>query len=119
MYDERTMEQAWHPVAHSHDVQNGDVQQILLHGNEIVLWRSNGTIVALQDHCSHRGTRISAGEIIDNTIVCPFHGWRYNTSGLCVLIPSRPDETPPAHTRVTSYRVKEEAGIIWICLSNP
>src|SRR5262249_11700596 len=58
-------------------------------GLGIVLFRAaDGEIVALVDQCVHRGTRLSAGRIADDCLVCPYHGWHYDRHGSITRIPS-------------------------------
>jgi phenylpropionate dioxygenase-like ring-hydroxylating dioxygenase large terminal subunit len=52
-------------------------------------------------------------------LMCPYHGWTYDSSGQCVRIPAHPLQLPPARARATSYRVAERYGLIWVCLGTP
>src|SRR6185436_9576523 len=43
----------------------------------------------LREICPHRGVPLSAGRILANeTVECPYHGWRFRKSGSCAKIPS-------------------------------
>jgi phenylpropionate dioxygenase-like ring-hydroxylating dioxygenase large terminal subunit len=55
----------WHPVARSQDVAEGGVLGARLLEEDIVVWRSCGQVMAWQDLCRHRGTRLSLGTVPD------------------------------------------------------
>lgn len=109
----------WHVVAASKDLVEGQVLAARLLGQELVLWRLNGQVLAWQDLCLHRGARLSLGRTSGETLVCPYHGWTYDASGQCTHIPAHPDQPPPAKARVRSYRVQERYDLIWVSLGQP
>jgi vanillate O-demethylase monooxygenase subunit len=86
----------------------------------LVVWRSSdGAPHAMDDLCIHRGVALSLGEVKGDEIMCPYHGWRYNTQGACTLIPQRRNDTIPAKARVPSHRCQERYGLIWVALEEP
>ena len=109
----------WHAVARSEELSEGQVLSARLLEEDLVLWRLDGRVLAWQDLCLHRGTRLSLGKVEDNTLVCPYHGWRYNGQGRCVHIPAHPDQPPPTRARVNAYNIKEQYGLIWVSLGEP
>jgi phenylpropionate dioxygenase-like ring-hydroxylating dioxygenase large terminal subunit len=109
----------WHVVARLEDVKSGGVVGARLLGEDIVLWRAGDQILAWQDLCIHRGTKLSLGAVEDNLLMCPYHGWTYNEEGRCVRIPAHPDQVPPIRARVKPYCVQERYGWIWVCLGEP
>ena len=111
----------WHPCAASDDIGERPVGVTLL-GEEIVLFRSNGKIVAFSDLCVHRGTRLSLGWVTDDgCLQCPYHGWTYDNSGKCVFIPSQPADNQriPSKARAITFRAKEQYGLVWVALDEP
>ncbi|EFA72772.1 sxtDIOX [Raphidiopsis brookii D9] len=112
----------WHVVAKVEDCKPGSITTAALLGVKLVLWRSyeqNSPIQVWLDYCPHRGVPLSMGEIANNTLVCPYHGWRYNEAGKCVHIPAHPDMIPPANAIAKSYHCQERYGLVWVCLGNP
>lgn len=83
---------------------------------DIVCWRKdNGEVAAILDRCNHRNVPLSEGRIVDQCIVCPYHGWKYDDRGQCVQIPSEgpnPDRIPNKH--VEQFPVKEIYGLVWL-----
>jgi len=112
----------WHPVVRSEECEINSIKRIRLLEEDLVLWRSNNAESAIQvwqDRCPHRGAPISLGKIVDDRIVCGYHGWQYNTTGKCVHIPSNPKQELPADAQIKTYQCQERYGLIWVCLGEP
>lgn len=110
----------WHPVAYSEEIGGESPFPAKLLGESIVVWREeNGQPHAMRDLCIHRGTALSLGHLVDDCIVCPYHGWRYDSTGACVLIPQTANENVPSKARVDSYHCQERYGLIWVAMANP
>ena len=77
----------WHPVALSAEVGPEPVA-VRLGGQGWALARLDGGIAAFADACPHRRARLSAGQVTDGTLQCPYHGWRFASDGRCVDIPA-------------------------------
>ena len=108
----------WHPVAYSSDVLLRPHGARLL-GTDIVLVRLNGELCAFSSRCPHKGTNLSLGQIVDNTLECPYHGWRFNMQGKCVRIPAVEELTDTIRASVPRYHVAEACGIVWVALEEP
>jgi phenylpropionate dioxygenase-like ring-hydroxylating dioxygenase large terminal subunit len=119
MIDDPVLVNDWHVVARAADLPEGKLLPVRLLGQDLVLWRLNGQLLAWQDLCLHRGARLSLGWIDGERLVCPYHGWTYNNAGQCVHIPAHPDQPPPARARVRSYQAREGYGLIWVSLGSP
>jgi phenylpropionate dioxygenase-like ring-hydroxylating dioxygenase large terminal subunit len=109
----------WHVVAFSKDVADGQLLATRLLGEELVIWRHAGKVQVWKDLCIHRGSQLSKGWVVDGTVVCPYHGWRYDCDGKCVLIPAHPNTAPPLKARAFAHRVEERYGFIWGSLGDP
>jgi len=119
MLDEPVLVNDWHPVARSEDVQDNKFSPVHLLGEDLILWRCRGEIKSWQDLCIHRGTRLSLGRIVDDSVTCQYHGWTYDEDGNCIRIPAHPDQKPPARAKVKTFKVKERYGLVWTCLGEP
>jgi phenylpropionate dioxygenase-like ring-hydroxylating dioxygenase large terminal subunit len=79
----------WYFALHSHALKAGQIRQKTILGEPYVFGRtSKGEAFALRDLCPHRGVPLSTGRMADDTVECPYHGWRFKPSGQCSLIPS-------------------------------
>jgi phenylpropionate dioxygenase-like ring-hydroxylating dioxygenase large terminal subunit len=119
MIDDPILTNDWHVVARLSELKDGEVRAVRLLDQEIVLWRNSEGLHAWQDLCLHRGARLSGGRVENACLICPYHGWRYDSSGRCVYIPAHPSQPPPARARTVGYHVKERYGLVWVCLGGP
>lgn len=85
-------------------------------GEQLVLWRGpSGQVVCMPDRCSHRGSVLSDGRIEGACLECPWHGFRFDESGRCTLIPANGKNKPvPRAFDLRKYIVREEHGFIWL-----
>jgi phenylpropionate dioxygenase-like ring-hydroxylating dioxygenase large terminal subunit len=83
---------------------------------DLVLFRDgDGAPMAVRDRCCHRGARLSLGRVVDGSLACRYHGWRYDGSGRCIHIPSlTTGEAIPDGACVEGYRCHEQQGYIWV-----
>jgi phenylpropionate dioxygenase-like ring-hydroxylating dioxygenase large terminal subunit len=54
-----------------------------------VVWKNKqNEFYAIENECSHRGAELSGGRIMaNNTVMCPYHGYEYNTEGVLSVVP--------------------------------
>lgn len=76
---------AWYCVAFSEEVKPGQILPKKFVGREVVLFRTKKGEAALFDaYCPHMGAHFGhGGKVMDETIWCPFHGFRFDTEGKC------------------------------------
>jgi phenylpropionate dioxygenase-like ring-hydroxylating dioxygenase large terminal subunit len=97
-------------------------QPFSLFGEEMVIWKAaHGTVAALRDECCHRAAKLSLGEVIGDSIQCPYHGWEFGADGRCTKIPQRPGLTPEIAARafVGTYHVAIRYGYVWVAVEDP
>lgn len=110
----------WHVVATSQEVTQGKLVPITLMERELVAWRDDeGQIHVWEDLCIHRGARLSKGFIQNNNVVCPYHGWNYDSTAQCVLMPAAPCEKPMSKAKAIAHKAKEAYGLVWASLGDP
>lgn len=108
----------WYMAALGGALKPGALRRQMLLGEPVLLGRTrDGRAFAMRDICPHRGVPLSAGQMMgDNTIECPYHGWRFRTDGACSAIPSfvEGQDIDPAKLRVRAYRLLEQDGLLWV-----
>jgi len=112
--------QFWHPVALSAEVGR-DPAAVRLGGQGWALARISGGLTAFADACPHRRARLSAGQVIDGTLQCPYHGWRFTPDGSCVAIPALEEGAviPERATLRRPAEVAEQDGMVWLAPEPP
>ena len=119
MFEDPVLLNDWHVVARASEVKPGEVLPVRLLGRDLVLWRNEDGFHVWFDLCIHRGAKLSRGKVQDECLVCPYHGWRYNSKGTCTLIPAHPDQTPASRANAQTYPAQEKYGLVWVCLGTP
>jgi len=121
MVNDITLQNDWHVVARSQDLETGKILTVRLLGEDLVLWRSGDQALAWEDRCPHRGASFAQGWVKDDNLVCPYHGFAFNNSGQCVYVPAHPDWTPSTRSRgcVQKFHTQEHYGFVWVCLGTP
>ncbi|MFN6462838.1 MAG: Rieske 2Fe-2S domain-containing protein [Nostoc sp. DedVER02] len=121
MVNDITLQNDWHVVARSQDLETGKILTVRLLGEDLVLWRSGDQALAWEDRCPHRGASFAQGWVKDNNLFCPYHGFAFNDSGECVHVPAHPNQPPSKLSRgcVKTFHTQERYGMIWVCLGTP
>ncbi len=87
-------------------------------GRDLVMFRtSDGKPVVFDDRCIHRSYPLSMGALDGNTLVCGYHGFRYDASGDVVEVPSQ--KNCPRGLGVRAYAVRERGPLVWIWMGEP
>jgi phenylpropionate dioxygenase-like ring-hydroxylating dioxygenase large terminal subunit len=108
----------WYIAAESSDV-NGRPKSVEVYGERLVLFRGpDGRATALEDRCAHRNMELSRGRLADGCIECPYHGWRFNTAGRCVHVPSLGPAAARVNHTVRGFPIAESDGFVWVFLGN-
>ncbi len=111
----------WYAILESNEVRPGKVVGVTRMGERLVLWRdAHGNVACVSDQCPHRGVALSVGKLIGDCVECPFHGFRFDASGACTLIPANGrNAAPPKAMRARSYPARDEHGFIYIWWGEP
>jgi phenylpropionate dioxygenase-like ring-hydroxylating dioxygenase large terminal subunit len=105
----------WYVLLESDEVRDKPVGVTRM-GEKMVFWRDAvGKVHAAVDKCPHRGVQLSLGEVVDDHLQCPFHGFEYDASGKCVHVPANGrGGVIPATLRLNVYPTYEAHGYIWV-----
>lgn len=107
----------WFAVAYCDDLAAGDVLPIHYFGRELVVFRTDSGIASVMDaFCPHLGAHLGHGGIVHGeNIACPFHGWQFDTQGICREVPYAKNMPPKVANKrvIRSYPVVERNAMIW------
>jgi phenylpropionate dioxygenase-like ring-hydroxylating dioxygenase large terminal subunit len=106
----------WYVILSSDEVKRNKLTGVKRLGMNLVVWRdSTGNVSAAIDKCPHRGIALSKGKVHHDHLQCPFHGFEYDGTGRCRLIPANgKSATVPDHIRAATYPVAEQNGFIYV-----
>jgi 3-ketosteroid 9alpha-monooxygenase subunit A len=79
----------WFIIATSEELPQGKVLPMEYFGRQLVAFRGeSGDVKVLDAFCPHLGAHLGhGGQVQGDTLVCPFHSWRFDGAGTCVEIP--------------------------------
>lgn len=105
----------WYVLLESDEVKSKPIGVTRM-GEKMVFWRDRaGKVHCAVDKCPHRGVQLSLGEVVNDHLQCPFHGFEYDAGGKCVLVPANGrNGVVPATLRLRAYPTYEAHGYIWV-----
>ena len=102
---------AWYLFCHTDDLRDGPISKHIL-GRDLVAFRTvGGEFAVLDARCSHLGANLGCGEVVGETLQCPFHHWRFGSDGGCKSIPGQANI--PAFARQQKFPTCERHGFLY------
>jgi len=101
----------WLTVGPSSALTEGERLELEIDGLWIAILRSNTTLHAFEDRCTHDGESLSGAEVEAEAgtpcgvVICPRHGARFCLATGAAL-------TPPAYEALRLFAVRERDGVI-------
>ncbi len=87
-------------VATKGEIPAGGGKVVEVGGTPVAVFNVEGKFFALHNTCLHQGGPLGEGQVEDNAVRCPWHGWRYDLStGKNLTVPD---------SRVARFSVKVE-----------
>ena len=106
--------EGWYFVATRADLERDELIQKVWMGEDIIVWRDDrGAVCVAESHCPHLGSDLgpsAGGRVCEGRLVCPFHGYEFNTLGRCVATPYA---DPPQSARLHVFETREINGLIF------
>ena len=107
----------WLPVALSRELPKTDCPPVRLRilSEDLIAFRdTNGKVGLLSRYCPHRGASLFFGRNEEGGLRCVYHGWKFDTAGVCIDMPNEPAECSfKQKIRQTAYPTREAGGVIW------
>ncbi|WP_419930534.1 Rieske 2Fe-2S domain-containing protein [Candidatus Poriferisodalis sp.] len=106
--------EGWFFIATRDAVRKAGLMQRTWMGEEIVIWSDPaGQICVAKSVCPHLGSELgpeAGARVVGGRLVCPFHGFEFETSGQCVATPSG---APARSAKLDLVEVREIEGLIF------
>jgi phthalate 4,5-dioxygenase len=110
----------WIPAALSSELAtpDGPPVRVMLLGEQLLAFRdSRGRVGLIANQCPHRGASLFFGRNEQAGLRCVYHGWKFDTRGVCVDMPNEPAESDFKHrVKAVGYPTRERGGIVWAYL---
>ncbi len=107
----------WIPAMLAEELPENDCPpvRVKLLGERLVAFRNSEGVYGLMDEfCAHRGVSLWFGRVEEGGIRCPYHGWKYDTTGQCVDVPSEAAENGFCQKiKLASYPLIKLGDILW------
>lgn len=105
---------SWYAVAFSDELRPGGVLARVVAERALVVFRTrSGEACAMDAYCPHLGAHLGVGGTVEGeTIRCPFHAFRFDTTGVCVATGYGTKPPPSARARV--WPLREENGVVFV-----
>ena len=94
-------------VAQTNEIRIGELKQVTVGDEEIMLTNIDGTYYAVSDSCTHAYVSLSESDLEGEEVECNLHGSRFNVKTGEALL-------PPAEEPLTVYQVKLEGSSILV-----
>ena len=110
----------WLFAGHSSQIPaNGDYMTVQAGHYPVILVRNNdGQIVALNNSCRHRGSRVCQQDKGNApNLVCPYHQWTYDLNGELVFARNMMDEVNLDDYPLKKFAIAEHEGFIFVHLT--
>ena len=112
------MRQYWMPAMMSAELPSPDCPPLrlrLLCENLIAFRTTSGKVGVVANACPHRGASLFYGRNEEEGLRCVYHGWKFDTDGNCVDMPSEPPESNfKEKVKAKTYATVERGGLIWV-----
>lgn len=97
------------PVCRGEDLQNGTARHVKVGKNDIAVVCVDDEVFALSNVCRHAFAPLSEGFVDGHTLICPWHGWRYD-------VRTGTTDHPNADVRTYPARVEDGEVIVTVTM---
>ena len=96
-------------LANIDDIPEGEGREYRVGNHYVAVFQYEGRFYALEDICPHAGAPLYSGDLRDGTVMCMWHGWRFNLhDGICINHPRACD--------VTTFPVRVQGQDLYVTL---
>ena len=107
----------WMPALLSEEIAEPDSPpvRVKILNEELIAFRdTNGDVGLIDNNCPHRRASLFFGRNEECGLRCVYHGWKFDTNGDCVDMPSEPGESNfKDKVKVKAYSAEDWGGYIW------
>ena len=106
--------EGWYFISRRQELAKAKLIQKTWMGETIIAWLDDkGQVCVAEAFCPHLGADMSpeaGGRVCAGRLVCPFHGYEFDTTGQCVATPYA---DPPKTAKLRVFATREVSGLIF------
>jgi len=95
----------WQKIGPIDELRQRDLQTVTINGRPFALSFKDGKFGLIGGRCLHAGGPLGDGQLREDTVVCPWHGWSFNRCD------GKSGKGYPI--AVASLELKEDQGLLW------
>ncbi len=107
----------WMPVLMADELPENECAPVrvkILSERLLAFRDTQGNLGLIDEFCAHRGVSLWFGRNEENGLRCPYHGWKYNTDGQCIDVPSEAPESGFCDKiKLKSYPLVQRGPLLW------
>ncbi|XP_032361762.1 apoptosis inducing factor mitochondria associated 4 [Etheostoma spectabile] len=107
---DENQEQVTGMVCQEADLKDGQMKEVTVGGEKVLLVRTQGQYSAVGSQCSHYNAPLVKGALVGDRVRCPFHG-------ACFNVRTGDIEEFPGLDCLPSYKVKVEDGKVYVSIN--
>jgi sulfoxide reductase heme-binding subunit YedZ len=104
--DSDATEAPWVDVCGVDDIPDTRAMMACLSGERVAVFRNGDRLSAVSNVCQHQNGPLGEGKIVNNCIVCPWHGYEY--------VPETGASPPPFAEKIPTFRVRVDRGRVLV-----
>lgn len=78
---------SWYVIGETNSFITNKPKKITIWNKDYVVWKNATHFFACDNICPHRGASLAKGKICNNNIICPYHGYEFNSHGELKFVP--------------------------------
>jgi phenylpropionate dioxygenase-like ring-hydroxylating dioxygenase large terminal subunit len=104
----------WYLGAYSNELKVNQILPRTFFSQGYVLFRtSDGQVHIVAESCPHKAASFALGKIHQDSLVCAYHGWKFDREGNLNEIPNLESQDSLPRCRLKKLKVIEQDGFIW------
>jgi phenylpropionate dioxygenase-like ring-hydroxylating dioxygenase large terminal subunit len=107
----------WYVIDEATNILKNKIYSKIIWNKKYLFWKDNDNKYhAIANTCNHRGASLSTGKLINNNIICPYHGLEFDKNGLLLKVPQNSNMKGKIQKcfNQESYNIFEKNGWIYL-----
>jgi phenylpropionate dioxygenase-like ring-hydroxylating dioxygenase large terminal subunit len=116
-YGKTVTNNMWYFAVAGEKLKRGQMVSKTMLNEPLLIGRDeHGKVFAMRDICPHQAVKLSAGHFDGKEVQCPFHGWKFDTAGVCTDVPSLCSDQKINLQKICtrSFFCREVLGSVWV-----